>query len=81
MVSNIVQIRLAYKCRCVIDWIYYKGERPAQGLHQLTAGYRKPSLEDLSRGDIAALTPDAAMTTRLRDMDVDKKRAEGTLDT
>jgi glutamate synthase domain-containing protein 2 len=37
---------------------YY--ERLAQGLRQLMAGSRKFSLQHMSRGDLAALTPEAA---------------------
>ncbi len=60
-------------------YTYY--ERLAQGLRQLMAGCRKFSLEYLSRDDLAALTPEAAMITGLRYvMDVDEGRAEEILD-
>ncbi|HSR14024.1 MAG TPA: FMN-binding glutamate synthase family protein, partial [Thermodesulfobacteriota bacterium] len=39
-------------------YTYY--ERLAQGLRQLMAGSRKFSVEYLSRGDLAALTPQAS---------------------
>jgi len=60
-------------------YTYY--ERLAQGLRQLMAGCRKFSLEHVSRDDVAALTPEAAVITGLRYiMDVDEGRAEEILD-
>jgi hypothetical protein len=52
-------------------YTYY--ERLAQGLRQLMAGSRKFSVEHLSRGDIAALTRDAADRSGIQYiMDVDQ---------
>ena len=53
-------------------YTYY--ERLAQGIRQFMAGSRKFSLEYISRGDIAALTPEAAQLSGIRYvMDVDKE--------
>ena len=60
-------------------YTYY--ERLAQGLRQLMAGSRKFAMDFISRDDIAALTPEAAGTTRIQYvMDVDKEEAEKILD-
>ena len=59
-------------------YTYY--ERLAQGLRQLMAGSRKFSPEYLSRGDLAALTPEAAQATGLPYvMDVDKESVDDIL--
>ena len=56
-------------------YTYY--ERLAQGLRQLMAGSRKFSLEHLSRGDLAALTKEAAEISGIPYvMDVDKSEIE-----
>jgi glutamate synthase domain-containing protein 2 len=60
-------------------YTYY--ERLAQGLRQLMAGSRKFALEYLSRGDLAALTREAADISGITYvMDVDKEEAEAILD-
>jgi hypothetical protein len=57
---------------------YY--ERLAQGLRQLMAGARKFSTEHISRGDLCALTRDAAERSGISFvMDTDEKRAEEIL--
>jgi len=59
-------------------YTYY--ERLAQGLRQLMAGSRKFSLEHMSRGDLTALTPEAAAITGLPHvMDVDKEEIDKIL--
>lgn len=59
-------------------YTYY--ERLAQGLRQLMAGSRKFALEYLDRGDIAALTPEAAAVSGISYiMDVDKEEADAIL--
>ncbi|MGM0651966.1 MAG: glutamate synthase-related protein [Bacillota bacterium] len=56
-------------------YTYY--ERLAQGLKQLMCGSRKFALEYLSRNDIASLTPEASMISKISYvMDVDKEKAE-----
>ncbi|HOO37530.1 MAG TPA: FMN-binding glutamate synthase family protein [Deltaproteobacteria bacterium] len=60
-------------------YTYY--ERLTQGLRQIMAGSRKFSLDNLSRDDIAALTPDAARVSGIRYiMDVDRDEAMSILD-
>ena len=60
-------------------YTYY--ERLAQGLRQLMAGNRKFSTEHVSRGDIAALTPEAAQISGIPHvMDLDKEEVEQILD-
>lgn len=60
-------------------YTYY--ERLTQGLRQIMAGSRKFSLDNLSRDDIAALTPDAARVSGIRYiMDVDRDEALNILD-
>ena len=59
-------------------YTYY--ERLAQGLRQLMAGNRKFTLEYISRGDIAALTREAAELSGIQYvMDVDKEEVEAIL--
>jgi glutamate synthase domain-containing protein 2 len=59
-------------------YTYY--ERLAQGLRQLMAGSRKFSLENIDRGDIAALSPEAAKISGITYiMDVDKAEVEEIL--
>ena len=59
-------------------YTYY--ERLAQGLRQLMCGSRKFALEYISREDIAALTPEAAVISGIPYvMDVDKQEAEKIL--
>jgi len=58
---------------------YY--ERLAQGLRQLMAGSRRFALEYMTRDDLAALTPEAAVISGITPiMEVDKKEAEAILD-
>ncbi|MDT8273230.1 MAG: glutamate synthase-related protein, partial [Desulfomonilia bacterium] len=60
-------------------YTYY--ERLSQGLRQIMAGSRKFSLEHLCRGDIAALTPEAARVSGIDYiMDVDAQEAWSILD-
>ncbi len=60
-------------------YTYY--ERLTQGLRQIMAGSRKFSLDNLSRDDIAALTPDAARVSGINYiMDVDRDEALNILD-
>ena len=60
-------------------YTYY--ERLAQGLQQLMCGSRKFDLEYLDRGDIAALTKEAAEVSGIDYvMDLDKEEAEKVLD-
>jgi len=57
---------------------YY--ERLAQGLRQLMAGSRKFSLEHMSRGDLAALTPEAAAVSGIPHiLDTDRMEVDGIL--
>jgi glutamate synthase domain-containing protein 2 len=59
-------------------YTYY--ERLAQGLRQLMAGSRKFALAHLARGDIAALTHEAAQISGITYiMDVDKQETEAIL--
>ncbi len=59
-------------------YTYY--ERLAQGLRQLMAGARKFSLEHMTRGDLAALTPEAAKVSGIPYvMDVDREEVEALL--
>jgi glutamate synthase domain-containing protein 2 len=59
-------------------YTYY--ERLAHGLRQLLAGARKFSLEQVTRGDIMALTEEAARVSGIQYvLDVDKDRAEEIL--
>lgn len=59
-------------------YTYY--ERLAQGLRQLMAGCRKFTLEHIARGDLAALTPEAAQISGIKYiMDVDKEEAQKIL--
>ena len=60
-------------------YTYY--ERLAQGLRQLMAGTRKFTTAHISRGDLGALTRDAADRSGIPFlMDLDKERAEAILD-
>ncbi len=55
-------------------YTYY--ERLTQGLRQIMAGSRKFSLENISRGDVAALTPEASRVSGIPHiMDMDKEEA------
>ncbi len=59
-------------------YTYY--ERLAQGLRQLMAGSRKFACQYIDRGDLAALTQDAARISGIEYiLDVDKKEAEAIL--
>jgi len=59
-------------------YTYY--ERLAQGLRQMMAGSRKFALEHVSRDDLAALTPEAAMISGIPYiMDVDRAAVENIL--
>jgi len=59
-------------------YTYY--ERLAQGLRQLMAGSRKFSLEHMTRGDLTALTPEAASISGIQYvMDVDKAQVDEIL--
>jgi glutamate synthase domain-containing protein 2 len=60
-------------------YTYY--ERLAQGLRQIMAGSRKFSLEHISRGDIAAITNEAAEVSGIQYvMDVDESVVDEILD-
>jgi hypothetical protein len=60
-------------------YTYY--ERLAQGLRQIMAGSRKFALQHISRGDLAALTPEAAAVSGIPYvMDLDKEMAGRLLD-
>jgi len=60
--------------------VYTYTERLAQGLRQLMAGNRKFTLEHIARGDIAAITKDAAKITGIPYvMDCDKEEVEKIL--
>jgi glutamate synthase domain-containing protein 2 len=60
-------------------YTYY--ERLGQGLRQLMAGSRKFTVAHISRGDIAALTPEANRISGISYvMDVDKEEARRILD-
>ena len=60
-------------------YTYY--ERLSQGLRQIMAGSRKFSLDNISRDDIAALTPDAARVSGISYiMDADRDGALNILD-
>ena len=60
-------------------YTYY--ERLAQGLRQLMAGSRNFSLEYISRGDIAALTPEASSISGISYvMDLDREAVDRLLD-
>lgn len=61
--------------------IYTYTQRLAQGLQQLLAGARKFRLEYLGRGDLAALTPEAARLTGVPYLtDLDEEEAEALLE-
>lgn len=60
--------------------LYSYYERLAQGMQQLMCGSRKFALEYISRGDIAALTREAADISRISfTMDTDREEVEGIL--
>ena len=60
--------------------LYTYMERLSQGLKQIMAGSRKFSLEHIARGDIAALTQDAARISGIDYiMEMDKKEADKIL--
>jgi glutamate synthase domain-containing protein 2 len=60
-------------------YTYY--ERLAQGLRQLMCGARKFTLEHISRGDLAALTRDAAEISKIQYVtEVDKAEVDGILE-
>jgi hypothetical protein len=55
-------------------------ERLAQGLRQFMAGSRKFSLEHMSRGDLAALTPEAAAVSGIPHiLETDRMEVDGIL--
>jgi glutamate synthase domain-containing protein 2 len=59
-------------------YTYY--ERLAQGLRQLMCGSRKFTLEHMTRGDLAALTPEAAQISDIQYvMDLDKEEVDKIL--
>jgi glutamate synthase domain-containing protein 2 len=61
--------------------LYTYIQRLAQGLRQIMCGSRKFALEFITRGDIAALTRQAAEISGIHYMmEVDKKKAEQILD-
>jgi glutamate synthase domain-containing protein 2 len=60
--------------------VYTYTERLAQGLRQIMAGNRKFTLDNINRGDIAAITKDAAKITGIPYvMDCDKEEVEKIL--
>jgi len=60
-------------------YTYY--ERLHQGLSQIMAGSRKFALEHITRGDLAALTPEAARISGIDYiMDLDKEEVMSILD-
>jgi glutamate synthase domain-containing protein 2 len=61
--------------------VYAYTSRLAQGLRQLMAGSRKFSLDNLDRGDLACLTPEAAAVSGIPYvMDLDKEEVESILE-
>ncbi|MBU4374690.1 MAG: FMN-binding glutamate synthase family protein, partial [Euryarchaeota archaeon] len=60
--------------------VYTYFQRLAQGMRQLMAGNRKFALKYIERGDIAALTKEAAEVSGIPYiMDVDNEEVEGIL--
>lgn len=60
--------------------LYTYNQRLIHGLKQFMCGARKFALQHITRGDIAALTPEAVRTSRINSiMDVDKEEVERIL--